>query len=246
MRGEYRWRGGVTDWQISLEGALNRLDIVNDLFELNPLGDFRARRPSPTAPRPSRKGAPRRCSPMAGPLTPTLTLQASLGGEYSQLSQEGAGGLTRDLLPAQGLPQPRLAAAARLRHQRPDRARRRPAQLLRFRRLGQRLAPAPPMPATPIWCRRRAGTRRSRRAAISAAGARSRRALYGRPDHRHRRRHPDRRERPVAGQSRRHGDDLRPAMDEHVQLRSDRLARRQARRQHPVPAHRARPIRSPA
>ena len=41
-RGEYRWRGGGADWQISLEGALNRLDVENGLFERNAAGDFAA------------------------------------------------------------------------------------------------------------------------------------------------------------------------------------------------------------
>ena len=49
---------------------------------------FRARRPSPTAPRRSRSGAPRRCSPTGGRSPPNLTLQASLGGEYSRAEPE--------------------------------------------------------------------------------------------------------------------------------------------------------------
>jgi hypothetical protein len=93
-RGEYRWRGGGADWQVSLEGALNRLDVENGLFDLDAAGDF----VSVPFPNSAATVQERRAEAMltyGRPLTPKLTLQASLGGEYSQLSQEGAGGLTR-------------------------------------------------------------------------------------------------------------------------------------------------------
>ena len=54
------------------------------------------------------------------PLAPNLTLQASLGGEYSQLSQEGAGGLTRTFYRPKGFvnlawqPRPGLDLSARI------------------------------------------------------------------------------------------------------------------------------------
>ena len=134
------------------------------------------------------------------PLAPTLTLQASLGGEYSQLSQTGAGGLTRTFYRPKGFVNLAWRPRPGSRRQRPDRARRRPAQFLRLRRLGQ--------------CQRRHHQCRQRQSGAAAElGRRGRgdpqpRPLGHRhgaalrpPDHRHRRRHPDRRDRPVAGQS---------------------------------------------
>lgn len=94
LRGEYRWSSGGADWQISAEGAFNSLDNVSRLFILDSVGDF--------VEVPLTGGSGRveedRYEVMATygrALAPDLTFQLSLGGEYSQLSQIGAGGLTR-------------------------------------------------------------------------------------------------------------------------------------------------------
>ena len=156
--------------------------------------------PSPTARRPSRR---RRAEAMLTYGRPLVADPDPAGLGRRRIFEAQPDRRRRPhphLLPAQGLRQPRLAAARRARHQRPDRARRRPAQLLRFRRLGQR--------------QRRHDQCRQRQ---SGAAAKLERANPGDPqprplghrhraalraaDHRHRRRHPDRRERPVAGQS---------------------------------------------
>jgi hypothetical protein len=100
-RGEYRWRGGVNDWQISLEGALNRLDIENDLSSLNAAGDFVPVAGAAGASIVEEKRAEAILT-YGRPLSPTLTLQAALGGEYSELSQTGAGGLTRSFVRPKG------------------------------------------------------------------------------------------------------------------------------------------------
>jgi outer membrane receptor for ferrienterochelin and colicins len=119
-RGEYRWHGGGADWQVSLEGALNRLDVASGLFDLDPVsGDF--------VPVPFPDGTAtvqeRRAEAMltyGRPLAPHLTLQASLGGEYSQLSQDGAGGLTRTFYRPKGFlnlawqPRPGFDVSARI------------------------------------------------------------------------------------------------------------------------------------
>ena len=93
-RGEYRWRSGGADWQLSLEGALNSLDVENRLFNMNAAGDF-----EPVAfPDAAATVEERRAEAAVSygrPLTSTLTLQTSLAGEYSELSQSGSGGLTR-------------------------------------------------------------------------------------------------------------------------------------------------------
>jgi outer membrane receptor for ferrienterochelin and colicins len=118
-RAEYRWRGGGADWQISLEGALNRLDIVNALFELNPLGTF-VDIPFPNSAATVQERRAEAMLTYGRPLTSNLTLQASLGGEYSQLSQEGAGGLTRTFYRPKGFlnlawtPRPGFDISARI------------------------------------------------------------------------------------------------------------------------------------
>jgi outer membrane receptor for ferrienterochelin and colicins len=118
-RAEYRWRGGGADWQVSLEGALNRLDIVNALFELNPLGTF-VNLPFPNSAATVQERRAEAMLTYGRPLTSNLTLQASLGGEYSQLSQEGAGGLTRTFYRPKGFlnlawtPRPGFDISARI------------------------------------------------------------------------------------------------------------------------------------
>jgi hypothetical protein len=118
-RAEYRWRGGGADWQVSLEGALNRLDIVNALFELNPLGTF-VDIPFPNSAATVQERRAEAMLTYGRPLTSNLTLQASLGGEYSQLSQEGAGGLTRTFYRPKGFlnlawtPRPGFDISARI------------------------------------------------------------------------------------------------------------------------------------
>ena len=235
LRGEYRWRGGNADWQVSLEGALNRLDIENGLFERNAAGDF-VPVPFPNSAATVEERRAEAILTYGRPLSSNLTLQVSAGGEYSELSQSGAGGLTRTFYRPKGFLNLAWRPPRRARHQRPDRARRRPAQLLRFRRLGQ--------------CQRRHPECRQRQ---SGAAAKLERAAPGDPQSRplghgdgaalraadpgHRRRHPDRRQRPVAGQSRGHRLRLRPAMDQHLQPRSARLARRQGRHEPAIPAH---------
>ena len=94
LRGEYRWKAGRADWQVSAEGALNILDIANGLFTLDSGGAFV---PVPL-PNSVAKVEEKRAELMLSygrPLSPTLSLQASLGGEYSKLSQSGEAGLTR-------------------------------------------------------------------------------------------------------------------------------------------------------
>ena len=117
-RAEYRWNGGG-DWQASLEGALNRLDVDNALFRLTPAGTFE--------PVPGTANAAvveeRRAEALltyGRPLSSELTLQASAGGEYSQLSQTGGGGLIRSFFRPKGFvnlawrPAPNLDLSARI------------------------------------------------------------------------------------------------------------------------------------
>jgi hypothetical protein len=93
-RGEYRWRGGGADWQLSLEGALNRLDVVNALFQHDAAGTF-VSVPFPDSAATVQEKRAEIALTYGRPLAANLTLQTSLGAEYSQLTQEGAGGLAR-------------------------------------------------------------------------------------------------------------------------------------------------------
>ncbi len=93
LRGEYRWKSGKNDWQVSLEGALNYLDaesefatLQNGQYVVQPLPDATARVEEKRA---------QAIVTYGRPLTDSLSLQVSLGGEYSQLSQTGANGLAR-------------------------------------------------------------------------------------------------------------------------------------------------------
>jgi hypothetical protein len=90
-RAEFSWKAGKADWSISGEGAYNYLDSTAILLTLDngvlvpePLDDTRV--------------AEKRAQVIISygrPLSSKLTLQAQLGGEYSELKQTGAGGLTR-------------------------------------------------------------------------------------------------------------------------------------------------------
>jgi hypothetical protein len=118
-RGEYRWRGGSADWQVSLEGALNRLDVQNGLFDLDPAGGFVAV-PFPNSAATVQEKRAETMLTYGRRLAPNLTLQASAGGEYSQLSQAGAGGLTRTFYRPKGFlnlawtPRPGFDLSARI------------------------------------------------------------------------------------------------------------------------------------
>ena len=176
------------------------------------------------------------------PLSSNLTLQASLGGEYSQLSQTGAGGLTRTFYRPKGFlnlawrPRPGLDISARI-----ERA---VGQLNFFDFVasanvsgGTTNAGNANLVPPQSWNAQIQATRN-----LGPWGTATAR-LYGRlitdivdiiPIG-------------ATGQSPGNLDGtatrLRPAMDQHVQLRSDRLARRQARHEPAVPAAPGSPIR---
>lgn len=87
-RAEYGWKAGGADWQISAEAAYNKLDIVADLATLNPAGAF------VPAPFPDGSGGVKEdryegILSYGRPLARNLSLQATLGGEFSRLAQTG-------------------------------------------------------------------------------------------------------------------------------------------------------------
>ncbi|HEV2078918.1 MAG TPA: TonB-dependent receptor plug domain-containing protein [Allosphingosinicella sp.] len=88
-RAEYRWKAGRADWQVSAEGAFNSLDNVAGLFTLLPNGEFReVQLPGGSAKVTEDRGEARLT--YGRPLSPKLSLQGSVGGEYSKLSLLGA------------------------------------------------------------------------------------------------------------------------------------------------------------
>lgn len=93
LRGEYSWSSNDgTDWGINLEGAYNFLDAeatINGAALTN--GNSKV-----TEYRGELIGSFGRA------LSDKLTVQASLGGEYSQISQTGANGLTRSFIRPKG------------------------------------------------------------------------------------------------------------------------------------------------
>ncbi|MEA1014204.1 TonB-dependent receptor plug domain-containing protein [Sphingosinicella sp. LY1275] len=100
-RGEYRWKSGGADWQVSAEGALNILDVANSLSTLDAAGAFVAV-PLPNSVATVEEKRGEIMLSYGRPLSPALTLQSSAGGEYSQLSQSGEAGLTRTFLRPKG------------------------------------------------------------------------------------------------------------------------------------------------
>jgi hypothetical protein len=95
LRGEYSWQGGnQSDWQVSLEGALNILDSEAALFEgpsfatLSPIGID----PPEISVEEERAEA---FITHGRQLSPKLRLQTSLGAEYSEITSDGPNGQTR-------------------------------------------------------------------------------------------------------------------------------------------------------
>ncbi|MGE3395365.1 MAG: TonB-dependent receptor plug domain-containing protein [Sphingomonas sp.] len=101
LRGEYRWRGGPNEWQVSLEGALNRLDVINNLFTLDPGGTFQPAAGALTESIVEERRAEATIT-YGRALSPTLTLQTALGAEYSELVQSGPNGLSRQFVRPKG------------------------------------------------------------------------------------------------------------------------------------------------
>ncbi|MBW3549422.1 MAG: TonB-dependent receptor [Proteobacteria bacterium] len=100
-RAEYRWKAGPADWQLSAEGAFNRLDSVAGLFLLGPDGAFEPV-PLPGGTATVEEDRFEMMASYGRPLTPKATIQLSAGGEYSNIQQAGGGGLSRTFLRPKG------------------------------------------------------------------------------------------------------------------------------------------------
>jgi hypothetical protein len=93
-RAEYRWKGWGGDLQLSGEYAFNSLDSAAILSFLDADGVFQPF-PLPGADATVEEDRYEVMGTYGRELSPALQLQASIGGEYSEIAQVGAGGLTR-------------------------------------------------------------------------------------------------------------------------------------------------------
>lgn len=93
-RAEYRWNMLGGNWQLDAEAAFNRLRQSAQLFTLDAAEDF-VEIPFPTGSGGVTEDRYEMILTHGRTLAKGLTLQLGLGGEYSKLSQTGAGGLTR-------------------------------------------------------------------------------------------------------------------------------------------------------
>ena len=93
-RGEYGWKLFGADWQLSAEGAFNRLDNVAQLFELDPASGF-VELPFPGGSGGVHEDRFESILSFSRPLSSKLTVQATAGAEFSRLSQTGASAIAR-------------------------------------------------------------------------------------------------------------------------------------------------------
>jgi len=118
-RAEYRWKSGVSDWQLSAEAAFNTLDNVSGFFELQPDGSFEEI-PLPGGTAKVSEDRAEVNVTYGRPLSKTLSIQASLGAEYSKLSLTGDNNNSRTFYRPKGFvslawkPSPRLDVNAKL------------------------------------------------------------------------------------------------------------------------------------
>ena len=94
LRGEYSWKQGTADLQVSGEAAFNSLDSVTRLFSLLPSGQEQET-PFPNGAARVEESRYQVMGAYGRPLSDTLSFQLSAGAEFSELTQVGAGGLSR-------------------------------------------------------------------------------------------------------------------------------------------------------
>lgn len=100
-RGEFSWKWGKADWQIATEAAFNRLDKDASLFDLDPGGSF-VEIPFSQGDGGVRERRYDASISYGRPLSSKLTLQATLAGEHSTISQTGPLGITRSFFRPKG------------------------------------------------------------------------------------------------------------------------------------------------
>jgi hypothetical protein len=100
-RGEFKWKMGKTDLQLSGEAAFNSLSNASSLFLLNRSGDF-VEIPFPQGTGQVREDRYESLVTIARPLFGAISAQLIAGGEYSTLVQEGPGGKSRSFFRPKG------------------------------------------------------------------------------------------------------------------------------------------------
>jgi hypothetical protein len=100
-RAELSWKAGKADWQVAAEGAFNRLDKDASLFDLDPSGAF-VEVPFPQGDGGVREDRYEGSVSFGRPLSSKLSLQATLAGEHSTISQTGPLGITRSFFRPKG------------------------------------------------------------------------------------------------------------------------------------------------
>ena len=87
-RGEYRWKTGNNDWQVTFERAFNSLEQKGGLFELDPDGEF-VEVPFPEGSGKVTEVRYESIATLTRPLLSNLDLQVAAGGELSWLDLVG-------------------------------------------------------------------------------------------------------------------------------------------------------------
>jgi hypothetical protein len=85
-RGEYHWKSGKNDWQVSVERAFNSLDQKGGLFDLNPDGEF-VEQPFPEGTGKVTEVRYEAIGTYSRALTANLDLQVAAGAETSTLDR---------------------------------------------------------------------------------------------------------------------------------------------------------------
>ncbi len=101
LRSELRWSGGQNDWQLSLEGAYNFLDRTSEFLVLDPDGIFQEEPLDNASARVEEYRGDASLS-FSRPLSSTVNLQTIFGAEVSNISQDGASGLSRTFVRPKG------------------------------------------------------------------------------------------------------------------------------------------------
>jgi hypothetical protein len=100
-RGEYRWKWGKTDVQLSSEAAFNSLDLVAKLFSLDPDGTY-VEQSFPSGTGKVSEDRYETLVTIGMPLSKALSVQLVAGGEWSTIVQEGVGGKERSFFRPKG------------------------------------------------------------------------------------------------------------------------------------------------
>lgn len=100
-RGEYSWKWGKTDFQLSGEAAFNSLDLVSRLYSLRPDGSF-AEEYFPSGTGKVSEDRYEALATIGRPLSSKLSVQLVAGGEWSTIVQEGPGGKARSFFRPKG------------------------------------------------------------------------------------------------------------------------------------------------